>query len=118
MSFDEKKGIAIASGFKLQAETPLDARQVVEDIAERNELVTIHAAVAGLRVFVKSEKKSYVYNGTGWDPLVVGAGYTHPTGDGYHHVPATGTGNNGKVLMAGDTAGSEQWKTFKNIRSK
>ena len=112
MSFDEKKGIVVASGFKLQAETPLDARQVVEDITERNELVTIHAAVAGLRVFVKSEKKSYVYNGTGWDPLVTGSGYTHPTGDGYHHVPATGTSNNGKVLMAGDTAGSEQWKTL------
>ena len=112
MSFDEKKGIVVASGFKLQAETPLDARQVVEDITERNELVTIHAAVAGLRVFVKSEKKSYVYNGTGWDPLVTGSGYIHPTGDGYHHVPATGTSNNGKVLMAGDTAGSEQWKTL------
>jgi hypothetical protein len=32
--------------------------------------------------------------------------YSHPTGDGNLHVPATGTTNNGKVLKAGSTAGS------------
>ncbi|MEK5277696.1 MULTISPECIES: hypothetical protein [Paenibacillus] len=35
--------------------------------------------------------------------------YTHPTGDGNQHVPATGTSNNGKVLKAGTTAGSLSW---------
>jgi len=35
--------------------------------------------------------------------------YLHPTGDGNLHVPATGTGNNGKVLTAGSTAGSLSW---------
>ncbi|MEK4479572.1 hypothetical protein MKZ23_09080 [Paenibacillus sp. FSL R5-0876] len=35
--------------------------------------------------------------------------YTHPTGDGNQHVPATGTSNNGKVLKAGTTAGSISW---------
>lgn len=35
--------------------------------------------------------------------------YTHPTGDGYLHVPATGTTNNNKVLKAGSTAGSLSW---------
>ncbi|WP_405173799.1 hypothetical protein [Paenibacillus sp. FSL H8-0260] len=35
--------------------------------------------------------------------------YTHPTGDGNQHVPATGTSNNGKVLKAGTTAGSSSW---------
>lgn len=35
--------------------------------------------------------------------------YTHPTGDGNLHVPATGTTNNGKVLKAGTTAGSAAW---------
>lgn len=35
--------------------------------------------------------------------------YTHPTGDGNLHVPATGTTNNGKVLKAGATAGSAAW---------
>ena len=37
--------------------------------------------------------------------------YTHPTGDGNLHVPATGTSNNGKVLTAGSTAGSLSWVT-------
>lgn len=35
--------------------------------------------------------------------------YSHPTGDGNMHVPATGTTNNGKVLRAGATAGSATW---------
>lgn len=110
MSFADKKGIVVASGFKLQAETLLDARQQVDTIVERDELVTINAATPGLRVYVKAEKKSYIYNGESWDELTVGVGYTHPTGDGYHHVPATGTSNNGKFLGAGSTPGSESWK--------
>lgn len=35
--------------------------------------------------------------------------YTHPTGDGNLHVPATSTTNNGKFLQAGSTAGTIQW---------
>ncbi|WP_461366632.1 hypothetical protein [Candidatus Darwinibacter acetoxidans] len=38
--------------------------------------------------------------------------YTHPSGDGSLHVPATGTSNNGKVLKAGSTAGSLSWGTL------
>lgn len=38
--------------------------------------------------------------------------YSHPTGDGNLHVPATGTTNNGKVLKAGSTAGSIAWGTL------
>lgn len=38
--------------------------------------------------------------------------YTHPSGDGNLHVPATGTSNNGKVLKAGATAGSLSWGTL------
>jgi hypothetical protein len=40
-----------------------------------------------------------------------GATYTHPTGDGNLHVPATSTTNNGKVLTAGASAGSLSWST-------
>lgn len=40
-----------------------------------------------------------------------GTTYTHPTGDGNLHVPATGTTNSGKVLTAGATAGSLSWTT-------
>lgn len=38
--------------------------------------------------------------------------YAHPTGDGNLHVPATGTSNNGKFLMAGATAGSVSWQAI------
>lgn len=38
--------------------------------------------------------------------------YTHPTTDGDLHVPATGTTNNGKALVAGATAGSATWKAL------
>lgn len=73
MAFADKKGIVVASPFKLQAESMLDVRQQVDTIEERNELVTIKAATAGLRVFVKATKKSYVYNGTSWDELSIGS---------------------------------------------
>ena len=42
--------------------------------------------------------------------VVNGANYTHPTGDGNLHVPATSTTSNGKVLTAGATAGSAAWE--------
>lgn len=35
--------------------------------------------------------------------------YIHPSGDGNLHVPSTGVSSNGKVLMAGSTAGSVSW---------
>lgn len=38
--------------------------------------------------------------------------YAHPAGDGDLHVPATGTSNNGKYLMAGATAGSLSWQSI------
>lgn len=38
--------------------------------------------------------------------------YTHPTGDGSQHVPATSTTSNKKVLAAGSTAGSAAWQTL------
>lgn len=38
--------------------------------------------------------------------------YEHPSNDGDLHVPATGVSNNGKVLMAGATAGSMSWEAI------
>lgn len=72
MSFADKKGITVASGFKLQAEALLDARCQVDTLADRDELVTIHAVTEGLTVYVKANKTLYVYNGTGWDELSKG----------------------------------------------
>jgi hypothetical protein len=36
----------------------------------------------------------------------------HPTGDGNLHVPATSTTNNGKILTAGNAAGSFSWQSL------
>ena len=55
MAFADVKGIALTSGFKLEAESLLDVRGAVDDITGRDELVTLHAAPVGLIVFVKSE---------------------------------------------------------------
>lgn len=43
--------------------------------------------------------------------------YSHPTGDGNLHVPATGTNNNGKFLQAGSTAGSLSWAALPTASS-
>ena len=44
------------------------------------------------------------------NPIITNT-YAHPTGDGSSHVPATGTGNDGKVLTARTTAGEPTWET-------
>ncbi len=43
--------------------------------------------------------------------LAGAAPYSHPTGDGNLHVPATSTSNDGKFLKAGSSAGSLSWAT-------
>ncbi|MBS6517425.1 MAG: hypothetical protein KH353_04420 [Clostridium sp.] len=111
MSFAEKKGIAVASGFKLQAEALLDARESVDTISERDALVTEHAVAPGLKVYVKQTKTLYVYNGDGWDELSKGAGYTHPTGAGYKHIPAGGAPGQ---ILGWKADGEAQWKAEKS----
>lgn len=50
------------------------------------------------------------------DGVEVGANkYVHPIGDGNLHVPATSTTNDGKVLMAGATAGDIKWADIPSI---
>jgi hypothetical protein len=44
--------------------------------------------------------------------------YSHPTGDGNKHVPATGTTNNNKFLKAGSTAGSLSWTTIASVSNE
>ena len=110
MSFADKKGISVASGFKLQAQALLDAREVVDNIADRNELVTLNAATEGLKVYVKDTKTLYVYNGTGWDELSKGSGYTHPTSPGYKHLPAGGSAGQ---IIKWKADGEGQWANEK-----
>lgn len=109
MSFADKKGITVASGFKLQAGSLLDAREQVDTLAERDELVRINAVTEGLTVYVKDTKTLYVYNGEGWDELSKGQGYVHPDSPGYKHIPAGGTV--GQVLK-NKAAGEAEWATL------
>ena len=80
MGFSSKTGISLASGFKYQAQNPLDLRRAVDTITERDELVTLHAAWEGMHVYVKDDKKTYEYRGgVTWIPVLAGSMYTHPT---------------------------------------
>lgn len=111
MSLDNKKGINLNSGFKLIAESPLDVRTVVDTEAEKQALVTAHAAYTGMIVYVKESKRTYQYNSDGtWEFFTKGKEYAHPTGDGNLHVPATGSNSNGRFLVAGNQPGSMAWK--------
>ena len=73
--FDKISGISTGSGFKYQAEAPLDARLVVDYYSELAELVAATGAYAGMLVYVKNEttvntitypKGYYSYNGVAW----------------------------------------------------
>ena len=98
MSFQDKKGISLASGFKLQSESPLDVRQCVDTLAERDELVTLNAAPIGVPIYVKENKNYYSYDGENWTII----NYTHPTDDGFKHIPVVGNNDNGKILATED----------------
>ena len=56
---------------------------------------------------------------TGTAPIVSSGGATpaisHSTADGYLHIPATGTTNDGKFLKAGATAGSVSWVSASEV---
>ena len=56
---------------------------------------------------------------TGTAPIISSGGATpaisHSTADGYLHIPATGTTNNGKFLKAGATAGSVSWVSASEV---
>ena len=64
-TFDYKKNLQALSGYRIANPKPLDARTVVntrEDIAEFASVV-----YPGLLVYVTSEKKFIVFNGTDWE---------------------------------------------------
>ena len=75
--FDKFSGIGVASGFKLQAKAPIDPRQVVDTIDDRDALITENGAYEGMQVYVKADKKTYLLKdlaaGT-WKELGSGGG--------------------------------------------
>jgi hypothetical protein len=67
--------------------------------------ISIAAATALVNGYMTSTYASKL------DGIEAGANnYTHPSGDGNLHVPATSTTNNGKILTAGATAGALSWE--------
>lgn len=80
MAFADKKGIGVASGFKLQAEAPIDARFTVTAKADLDELVTIHSAYKGLEVYCEEDGEYYSYNGTAWAARSESSGSKLPEG--------------------------------------
>lgn len=78
MSFSQMQGIKVAMGFKLGGLSSLDARQIMDTINDRDDLVTSGVCPEGLTVYVKETKKLYIYNGTSW--TVVGGSSDVMTG--------------------------------------
>lgn len=76
------KGITIASGFDLGAETPLDSRLVVETFQELQDHIDNNRAYDGMIVYVVEHKKTYQYR----DGKICVFGEGGSGGDGFVHI--------------------------------
>ncbi len=92
---------------------PADLNQIGQEINDTTSKLTNHTGSGGAAHSVATASDAGFMSSTDktkLDGVQAGANnYSHPTGDGNLHVPATGTGNNGKVLKAGSAAGSAAW---------
>ena len=75
------KGIPVTSGFDLGAKSPLDSRMVVDNFEELQLHIDGNRAYEGMLVYVNSEKKLYVYNGTDWEELTTNMDADNPIFD-------------------------------------
>ena len=82
-----------------------DASETVKGIVELATQTEVDTGTDTVRAITPATLKAKI------DALSIPAPYTHPTGDGNLHVPATGTTNSGKVLTAGAVAGTVTWET-------
>lgn len=64
------KGIPLTSGFDLSAKSPLDSRLVANTLQERDDNVKFNRAYVGMRVYVISELKEYIYTGSAWKEIL------------------------------------------------
>lgn len=64
------KGIPLTSGFDLSAKSPLDSRLVANTLEERDDNVKFNRAYVGMKVYVLSELKEYVYTGSAWKEIL------------------------------------------------
>lgn len=63
------KGIALAGGFDLGAKAPLDSRDTVATIEERDAHVTGNRAYDGMLVYVEADQVTYQYVNGEWKPF-------------------------------------------------
>jgi len=109
-------GLSVASALAISA-----ADSIVIALGKLQAQITAHAGSGGAThaTVVPSGANGFM-SGADKAKLDGLANFSHPTGDGNLHVPATGTGNNTKVLKAGATAGSAAWGTvdFSELGSK
>ena len=119
MAFADKKGITVASGFKLQAPSPIDARfscSTVEDLAE---LVSLNAAYPGLQVYCEADTITYKYTGTDWIKMDNGSSIDDTLGN---YLPLSGGTLSGLLnlevglsfIYQGGNAGYIQYNTVNN----
>ena len=105
--------ILIGSNFGVSTGLHIDNRAVQATITARD-AIPAGVRYLGMQVFVEEDSSNYQLLGglenTNWVKMSDADGsYVHPDGDGNLHVPATGADSEGKVLMAGATAGEIAW---------
>lgn len=105
--------IIVGSNFSVSTNLHIDDRAIMATALERD-AIAVGRRYVGMQVFVEDESANYQLLGGienhNWVKMSDSNGsYTHPDGDGNLHVPATGTSNEGKVLMAGASAGEMAW---------
>lgn len=104
MSLDERQGIALASGFILNAPSLLDMRECNETIDEFQGIISGGAGSAGLTSFIKSDNGFYVYTGSDFINLRATMKGSTETEDGSSGlVPAPSSEDYGKFLNSDGT---------------
>lgn len=61
------KGTQVTASFDMSAPKPLDSRTVVTDLTELNAMPSV-LLYEGILIYVKSEKRRYVWNGSSFEP--------------------------------------------------
>lgn len=105
--------ILIGSNFSVSTNLHIDDRAIMATTAARDG-IPAGRRYLGMQVFVEENSTNYQLLGglenINWVKISDADGsYTHPDGDGNLHVPATGSDNVGKVLMAGSSPGEMAW---------
>lgn len=105
--------ILIGSNFSVSTNLHIDDRAIMATVVDRD-AIPAGRRYLGMQVFVEENSTNYQLLGgienIHWVKMSDSNGsYTHPTGDGNLHVPATGSDSEGKVLVAGAAPGTMTW---------